>query len=362
MTIFSTDVSNITFEGRDTGRPSESIAFVPLSLVLPDRFQSRELLPPGVKERFFGGEIDCYEAASLLLQASDEEDALRRQVEDLRALGDSILREDQIEPATGRWIDARDGYRFLLEAGERRFWSLVLKSLELNPTEEFSLKVIEREDTSRIRQISENLQREDLSAVDIAKAVASLILGFQNIEPAEGQRDWEYYRQALEVRVPRGIWPEIQNIIKLDRSYLYRHLQILGLDDELLYWASVYRLDERHLREILAAPRDLQRDMMVAAVEGGMTHAELASAAASAEVRGEEAGLSRVAPGPHRQLAGRVRAILKVVQEPEFDQDFDRVASELSAELGDAAAMQYIAEVLDRLSASLRKKTSSHSD
>jgi hypothetical protein len=346
----------------DTPALLSGVISVPLSRVLPDRFQSRELLPPDIKDRFFGGEINCYQAASLLWEASEGEGGLRRQVRDLLALGDSILSEDQIEPATGRWIDTDEGPLFLLEAGERRFWSLVLKALELKPQTELTLKVVEQENTSRVRQISENLQREDLCAVDIAKSVASLILGFQNIEPAAGQNEWAYFRQAVEVRVPHGIWPEITKIIKLDRSYLYRHLQILGLDDELLYWASVYRLDERHLREIVAAPRDIQRDLMAAAMEGSTTHEDLAHAAASPDKHAAGLRGRSASSGLHRQLAGRVRSILKLVQDPDFDQNYDRVASELTAQLSDAESMQNVADALDHLSVSLRKNIRSLRD
>jgi len=339
----------------DSARRSARIVAVPLSQVLPDRYQSRVILPPEIKDAFFGGEIDCYEAASLLFNAAREDEGLRRQVEDLLLLGTSILTDSQIEPATGSWVKTAAGSRFLIEAGERRFWSLALKTVELELQEEPRLKTVEQKEAGRIRQISENLQREDLSAVDLGKAIASLILVLQHTHPLPGQSELDYFRQALKVRVPRGTWPEIQRIVKLDRSYLFRHLQILALDDHLLYLASVYRVEEYRLREIVAAPVEMQRKLMLMAIQDKMTQNDLARVAEETQ---EAEGKARTvsAPGPHRKLASRVKSILSFVSRPDFDQDFDEVAAELSALLRNPQEdLGHAASYLESLAVSLRK-------
>ena len=338
----------------EAARLPSRIVSIPLSQILPDRFQSRVILPPQMKEALFNGEIDCYETARRLLVAAEEDEALKIQVASLLALGDSILQDTQIEPATGRWVNTREGSRFLLEAGERRFWSLVLKAVEINPQEELRLRVVEQKETNRVRQISENLQREDLSAVDFSKAIASLILVLQNIEPAPGQTELDFFRQALEIRMPRGLWPEIKRVINLDRSYLYRHLQILKLDDELLYLASIYRLDEYRLREIVSAPAGKRHGMMRSAIEEKLTQADLARLAQS-EAEGEMNKKSPTAPGPQRRAASRVKSLFKFLNQPSFDQGFDEVASELSALLRDPDELTATADVLERLAESLRK-------
>ena len=341
-------------------REAEAVRFparivsIPLSQILPDRFQSRVILPPQMKESLFNGEIDCYETARQLFAAAEEDEALKIQVANLLSLGDSILQDTQIEPATGRWVNTREGSRFLLEAGERRFWSLVLKAVEINPKEELRLKVVEQKETNRVRQISENLQREDLSAVDFSKAIASLILALQNIEPAPDQTELDFFRQALEIRMPRGLWPEIKRVINLDRSYLYRHLQILKLDDQLLYLASIYRLDEYRLREIVSAPTGKRRGMMLSAIEEKLTQADLARLAQS-DADGETNKKATTAPGPHRRAASRVKSLFKFLNQPSSDKDFDEVASELSALLRDPDELIATADILERLAESLRK-------
>lgn len=339
----------------DSARRSARVVAIPLSQILPDRYQSRVILPPEIKADFFAGAIDCYEAARLLLNAAQGDDGLNRQVEELLLLGASIMADSQIEPATGTWVKAPAGSRFLLEAGERRFWSLALKAVEQGLQEEPRLKTIEQKEVGRIRQISENLQREDLCAVDLGKAIASLLLALQDIHPAQGQSELDYFRQALKVRAPRGTWPEIQRVVKMDRSYLYRHLQILTLDDHLLYLASVYRLEEYRLREIVAAPQDMQRKLLLHAIHDKMTQTDLARVV---DERQETDPQARpvTAPGPHRQLASRVKSLAKFIARPDFNQDFDEVASELAALLRNPEkGLEQTAAWLEALALSLRK-------
>lgn len=339
----------------EAGARLARVVSIPASQILPDRFQSRVILPPELKGAFLAGQADCYETARALLVAAEGDEALRHQVGELFALGDSLLAEGQIEPATGSWVQTPHGPRFLLEAGERRFWALVLEAVRSGAPDEPRLQVIEQKETSRFRQVAENLLREDISAVDLAKAIAALILLLMNQPPAPQDDELAYYRQALEIkRLPSGTWPDVERVVGLSRPYLYRHLQILKLDDHLLYLASLYRLEERRLREIVAAPRERQRSLMLAAIQERLTQADLAREAA-APASGEAGTHPHTAPGPHRRLASRVKGILKFVRDPGFDRDYDEVASELSTLLRAPADLQAAAETLEALAASLRK-------
>lgn len=336
-------------------RPARVVS-IPLSQILPDRYQSRVILPPELKHAFFTGEIDCYDAAHSLMVAADGDSGLRRQVDELFLLGESILTEGQIEPATGAWVQTQIGPRFLLEAGERRYWSLALKAVQQGVEEEPRLQVIEQKENSRLRQVAENLQREDISAVDLAKATAALILILLDKHPdPEAENELDYYRQALQVkRLPSGTWPTVERIVGFSRPYLYRHLQILALDDELLYLASLYRLEERRLREIVTAPKERQRGLLLAAIDEQLSSADLERAAQEPEPARESRG-PRTSPGPHRQMASRVKSWLKIIREPGFDLDYDRVAGELSVLLRDPEELEIAAENLEALAASLRK-------
>jgi hypothetical protein len=332
------------------------VVYIPLNQVLPDRFQSRVILPPDLKGAFFSGAMDCYQAAQSLLEAAEGDPGLHREVEELLGLGRSILNEGQIEPATGSWVQVpRLGARFFLEAGERRFWSLVLNTVHQQLPEEPRLQVVEQKDTSRLRQVAENLEREDISAVDLAKALASLILVYQGKYPdPNADNEMDYYRQALTDRLPHGIWPELERIVGYARPHLVRHLQILKLSDELLYMASLYRVPERRLRVILPAPRGQQRDLLLSAIEEQLSSEEIERAVEEKSKSGKSTG-QRARPVVHRQMASRVKSLLKFTQHADFDRNYDRVAAELSSLMKDPNELDQAAKQLESLAASLRK-------
>ena len=353
----------------DTQAPPRAVRVVavPISQVLPDRFQTRVILPPELKQAFFSGESDCFATAHSLLVAADGDPALRQQVDELLLLGESILKDRQIEPATGSWIKTHQGSRFLLETGERRFWSLALQTVNMGLQEEPRLKVTEEVEINRYRQVAENLLREDISAVDLGKAIAALILLQLEQLPDPEMDELTYFRQALNIKkLPNGVWQGIIRVIGLSRPVLYRHLQLLKLDDDLLYMASLYRLEEGRLRQILAAPIDQQRRLILMAIEEPrLTGDDLAGIAQTTGdlpenfegARGQAKSRkgAHTSLGPHRQLAVRVKSMLSLVNRPEFDGNLDEVASELSSLYRDPHDLETAADHLEALAASLRK-------
>jgi hypothetical protein len=354
-------------DGDDAARRSTRIVAIPLAQILPDRFQSRTILPPELKAAFYAGRDDCYSAARALLLAADGDPALRLQVNELLALGESILKDGQIEPATGVWIQTPGGSRFLLETGERRFWSLALQAVQKGLEEEPRLKVTEETQTSRFRQIAENLQREDISAVDLGKAIAGLILSWLNQPPDPDMDELAYFRQALGIKkLPAGLWQDIIKEVRLSRPVLYRHLQLLRLEDDLLFLAASYRLEEGRLRQILAAPVEQQRRLTLMAIEeprltgddlAGMAESEYDPDRDDQGSGGRSTARKGPRPpkGPHRQVAVRVRSALKLLQQPDFDGNLDEVANELAALYRDPRALEQAAASLERLAASVRK-------
>jgi hypothetical protein len=353
-------------DGQASQRAMRVVA-VPLSQILPDRFQTRVILPPELKQAFFTGESDCFATAHSLLVAADGDPALRQQVDELLLLGESILKDRQIEPATGSWIKTPMGSRFLLETGERRFWSLALQTVNMGLQEEPRLKVTEENEINRYRQVAENLLREDISAVDLGKAIAALILLQLDQQPDPEMEELTYFRQALQIKkLPAGIWQGIIRVIGLSRPVLYRHLQILKLDDDLLYMASLYRLEEGRLRQILAAPINQQRKLVLMAIEEPrLTGDDLAGIGQTGgdlpedyeeprdQVRSRKGAHTPL--GPHRQLAVRVKSMLSLVLRPEFDGNLDEVASELSGLYRNPHDLETAADHLEALAASLRK-------
>src|SRR5512137_2188669 len=107
------------------------------SQMLPDRFQPRRLLPARLREAFFNGQIDCYQAAAEWLVQAREDAGYQGEVERLLAMGDSFSEHGQIKPITGAWVSLPDGrYIFLIETGERRFWAACLQAVKEKRDEE----------------------------------------------------------------------------------------------------------------------------------------------------------------------------------------------------------------------------------
>jgi hypothetical protein len=311
---------------------STRVVAIPLSQCVPDRFQARIILPPDIKLRFFNGEMDCYQAAGSLLEAQEYDEGIRPQVADLLALGLNILDIGQIEPATGSWIAGPGGGMvFALEVGERRFWGLALAAVHLSQSDEPHLQVIEESSFSRERQIAENIQREDNTAVDRARAAAGLLLLQLGIEPDPSiEDDLDYFRQVHSYgRFPNGTWDPLEVQMKMSRTAMLRHLDILKLPSELVYLAKLHNLPEARMREVLAAPQERWQHLLLLAIESNFTAEELRIT----QVRPETARTrsARPKPGPHEKASGRIRALVKLTGSGAFGGDYERAANAYSA-------------------------------
>lgn len=259
--------------------------------MLPDRLQPRpSLLPPDIAERFYSGEIDCYEAAREWRKRARGDKGMTHRIEGLLAMGDGIEEHGQIKPITGSYVDfpGSDMPVFVIETGERRFWSVVLRAVKRRVAKETELEVEIVDKPSAARQVIENIQMEEPSAVGKAREIAALILQSLGVE-----RDWsiqdpyEFYRQALSrpgrARLPKGTWKEIGKIMQLSERRLQQILSVLRLHSHLLDKADLYRLPDRVLRAILAEDGEKWEALM----EGAIQH-QLSSEAIEAAAAGED--------------------------------------------------------------------------
>ncbi|TET38063.1 MAG: hypothetical protein E3J69_01975, partial [Anaerolineales bacterium] len=56
------------------------------SKMMPDRFQPRPLLPLDIATRFFGGEIDCYQAARAWMKQASADEGMQKQIDQLLSM------------------------------------------------------------------------------------------------------------------------------------------------------------------------------------------------------------------------------------------------------------------------------------
>jgi hypothetical protein len=311
------------------------------SQMLPDRFQPRRLLPPSIRTDFFSGSIDCYQAAGLWLDMAKSDSATKSEVERLLAMGESFDEHGQIKPITGSWREGSAGnYVFQIETGERRFWAACLKKAKYRSPEEPLLRVEVVENPTRQRQVLENRHAEPPSAVEQACEIASLILSELGLLPAEETYDeYEYFRLVRNQRMPTGLWEKITPIMQLTRPRMVQLLNILQLSSPLLDLADRYRLPERVLREILAAPKPQWERLIQLSIQSQLTSDEVAGASSQPETPSGSSPRPPAPPLDYGREAGRnLRRFIRSINrlDPvDQSQVLDTLADELVA-LGQA--------------------------
>jgi len=158
----------------------------------------------------------------------------------LEGLADSIRSHGIVQPLLVR----RQGERYELIAGERRWRAARLAGLTKVPV---VIKDVPDKDLLEIALI-ENIQRENLNAIEEAQAYKRLIetVGLT--------------QEELAARVGR------------DRSYITNYLRLLKLPDDLQQLVVEGRLSTGHARTILGLSHvDLQRRVARQVIDGGLS-------------------------------------------------------------------------------------------
>jgi hypothetical protein len=105
---------------------------------------------------------------------------------------------------------------------------------------------------------------------------------------------------------------------------------------------------------IVAAPRNQQRELLLSAIEEQLSSEEIERAVEGKNKTDKNAS-HRAKPVVYRQMASRVKSLLRFTQQSDFDRNYDRVAVELSTLMKDPNELDQAAKQLENLAASLRK-------
>jgi len=324
------------------------------SQMLPDRFQPRHLLPHSLRNAFFSGQIDCYQAAARWLALARGDRGYQAEVERLLAMGESFEDHGQIKAITGTWVSTSDGrYIFLIETGERRFWAACLRTVAGHIEEEPLLRVEVVSHPTRQRQVLENRHAEPPSAVGQACEIAALILAELDIRPDTGLADeFDYFRRAQAQRMPEGLWERVTPIMQLTRPRMVQLLNVLKLPTPLLELADRYRLPERVLRPILSAPQEQRERMLRLSIRNSLTSDEVEDLVRPPEDKSRpHARAAGGAVQPGRIAVSGLRRFANALSElDEFTraQALDEIADELVAR-HQADDLMTLLEELERL-------------
>jgi hypothetical protein len=335
---------------------------LPLSVILPDRFQPRPLLPSWIRARYFSGELSCYDAAREWMAAGNEDAGIQARVETLVRMGDTFEEYGQIKPITGTWQEINRQRVFVIETGERRFWAACLHAVQHGYEEEPAIQALPVQEPARERQVIENQHAEAPTAVARAREIASLLLDAVEIYPmADLTDDSDYFRQALGRRHKMETWERIETIMGVSRPYMTRLLKVLSLPTHLLELADHYNVPERVLREVLGLSEEQQEPALLQAIEQGLSHEEIQYLNQDLPLRKpegrKEQGPRRTAD-PAQKAARKLKSVFRAIERDfPYEDPVGALASYLATELRDPDMIRWAADALEDLAQQLRVRS-----
>ena len=325
-----------------TGRGVKVMSIV-LDRIRPDPAQPRRVLPEAIRSEFLAGHINARQALERWEAMASEEAVrlgrprpdwhtlLERNPDDraedtlgmdppgqpgpeeellrsIVATAATIRHGGQVSPITVAEVDNGSYYR--IETGERRYWAHHWLNMWVsNDFDQIQCIVVEA--ASPWRQAAENTSREELSAMALARQLATLLLDLYGIQPDYSQsipNSW--YRQALDYRVPRGEGENLRAALGgVQRSQFNRIQALLRLPDAVWELADRYRLEEKRLRYVLKVGDETRQEQLARLMIEKDLSAEhvqqLVESSALASVL-ESTGVSKERLAPQATVSARV--------------------------------------------------------
>ena len=162
--------------------------------------------------------------------------------EALMDLAQSIRENGLIQPITVREMDGR----YQIIAGERRF-----RALKLNGAVDVPVLIMDANEVQMAEMaLVENIQRENLSAIEEAKSYVE-IMKYSGLN-----------QRQLALRVGKS------------QSSIANKIRLLNLDEDVQEAVSTKKISERHARALIGLDEEKQHDALEKIVKKGMTVAQ----------------------------------------------------------------------------------------
>lgn len=231
---------------------------LPLASILPDPRQPRQLLPGDLATQVQSGELTPAKAMAewqKRARANEADLALKRDLDELGRLADSIAQHGLINPISVRRVLGNTpvpaGVNYLIVTGERRYWAHVLlaaaerqiqEGLETRSPDTIKATIAPEGVSIRAHQIVENVMREDIDAVEKAQGFLALRYELSGIdEAAEG---------GVNHGSPLVKWNQVEKAINVSERYRQYVTAVLNLDPRAQEIIRRHRLPERTIRPI----------------------------------------------------------------------------------------------------------------
>ena len=320
------------------------VTYLPLDQVWPDPNQPRQILPAAIAEAFraSGQAADTLTSWAQLGQAGD--DVATEAYAELESLARSIEADGLISPIS---VVALGG-SYQIVSGERRWWAHQLLNQQGHAPKggqpgRIAVLVRTAGEVGPTQQLVENLQRQDLCAVEVAVGLAELVAQLEGVElhtpvynpggappsgtmvplrsegaprsetvPSEGNSQsgttvplpagvdsqsgtmvpllaevrLAALRKMAHRRLKPGTWEQVILHLGKGRRHWANYLALLRLPDEALELALRHRLTERALRPAVAEADPVRQQALVRSAIARQQREQTEGAPASADAAG----------------------------------------------------------------------------
>ena len=336
----------------------QSVYRVPLSMVRPDRFQARLILPLALRKDFYSGITTWNEAVRNWFELARNDRLIAQGIEELTVLGESLHDTGQIKPVTGQVVGENGHDVFRMLTGERRFWATAIKAVQEGQADEpYVLALIDNQPTLE-KQIAENMAYKALTPVGKARAAARLVLESHQVLPGENETETAFFRRVADVRLDDGTKDMLQKTLQMERTYFGRLMKFFELDENELEIADKSEMPERVLREIMQYDRSLWADAVsFYASHEGRTYQDVH--AFLERQSGHEVGRKvRLPLDPTTKSARSLRRLLNGIEELPAEDKPGSIADALLGDVDREEARQLVAR-METLTAAMKRRLES---
>jgi len=280
-----TSLSQTLFSGIDpfgqdvAGDNGGRLLLLPVTAVQPDPDQPRRLLPADLVAQL--QQARPYDPLAIMrLWLAREADGDRR-LTDLRQLADSIAQHGLINPITVRPAptSADGGARYWIITGERRYWSHLLLAAEGRPIavgesdpQQIQALLAAEGISVRAHQLIENINREDINALEKAQGLVALRYELSDLTPVNDSSpagDVNDSSPTADVNDRSGQlvpWTQVSEALGISPRYRIYLTGVLELAPEARAIVAAHNLAEMTIRPIVQKLKE-RPDLQIEALQ-----------------------------------------------------------------------------------------------
>lgn len=344
------------FSNTNTSSEGDQIS-LPLTKIIPNRYNPKQLIPLELKTRFYGGEIDCFETIREVIILAKNNPFLENELANLQELGQSIIFQGQVDPAMGNWNDNRINVdkNFILDSGNRRYWACVLNYVNKKTRKIPNLIVLESNPQDTKRNMVSTRYQKDLTDVEIALLIASIILHEEEVDLESDKNtisNFDHFRLVhKKKRYSKATWNILKKTFNYSKIEIKNYLKLLSLPDEYLYSAAIWNISINIMLELTLLPDTERKQVFEILVQKAiLIKSETLNKNNDKGQKIENVTRSEIIS----QMANFIESWYEMVNENISDGQFIELSKELSSRFEDSSEFYELSRRLLNLSRDVR--------